>query len=143
MFFEQISIFVENKPGRLAKITRILADNGVDIRALSIADTADYGILRLIVNKPREALALLKGEGVTVSLTEVIAVAVDDTPGALASVVEGLSKDGIGIEYMYAFLSPDPGTACVILRVEDNERAAEKLKANGVRLMNPTAMYGG
>ena len=105
MFLKQLSIFVENKHGRLAEITGLLTKHEIDIRALSIADTTDYGILRLIVDKPDKAKKALQEEGFTVSLTNVIAVAIDDTPGALANVVKVLCDHEIGIEYVYAFLN--------------------------------------
>ena len=136
MFLKQLSIFVENKHGRLAEITGLLTKHEIDIRALSIADTTDYGILRLIVDKPDKAKKALQEEGFTVSLTNVIAVAIDDTPGALANVVKVLCDHEIGIEYVYAFLNPNRGSACVILRVENNEAACEVLGEAGIRLMN-------
>ena len=136
MFVKQLSVFVENKHGRLAEITGLLTEHGIDIRALSIADTTDYGILRLIVDKPDEAKKALQDGDFTVSLTNVIAVAIDDTPGALAKVVKVLCDHDIGIEYVYAFLNPNRGAACVILRVENNESACEVLKEAGVRLMS-------
>ena len=108
---KQLSVFVENKTGRLVEITGALAKSGVDIRALSIADTTDYGILRLIVNDPEKALESLKQSGMTVSLTTVIAVEIPDTPGALNNVVAILSENGISIEYMYAFLNPTKSAA--------------------------------
>ncbi|HIZ17441.1 MAG TPA: ACT domain-containing protein [Firmicutes bacterium] len=141
MIIKQLSIFVENKEGRLSEITQTLADNGIDIRALSIADTTDYGILRLIVNDPDKALKALKGEGMTVSLTDVIAIAVPDTPGGLNKAVKVLSSDNISIEYMYAFLNPRKDTAFVILRVENNERAIKALTAGGIRLMKNEEIY--
>lgn len=141
MLIEQLSIFVENKQGRMAEITGILAENQVDIRALSIADTTDYGILRLIVNRPDTALAALKKEGITVSLTNVIAIAIPDSPGGLHTAVQVLSDEGIGIEYMYAFLNPKEDTAFVILRVENNEAAVRALQAGGVTLMDSKDIY--
>lgn len=141
MFLKQLSVFVENKHGRLAEITGLLTEHGIDIRALSIADTTDYGILRLIVDKPDMAKKALQEEGFTVSLTSVIAVAIDDTPGALAKVVKVLCDQGIGIEYVYAFLNPNHGSACVILRVENNDAATEVLQAAGIRLMNDEDVY--
>ncbi len=141
MIIKQLSIFVENKEGRLSEITQTLADNGVDIRALSIADTTDYGILRLIVNDPDKALKALKGEGMTVSLTDVIAIAVPDTPGGLNKAVKVLSGENISIEYMYAFLNPRKDTAFVILRVENNEKAIEALTRGDIRLMQNEEIY--
>jgi len=141
MNIKQLSIFVENTSGRLADIIGILAKNGIDIRALSIADTTDYGILRLIVNKPDVAIAALKQESVTVSLTNVIAVETDDAPGGLHKAVQVLSGAGVSVEYMYAFLSPKDGMAFVILRVEDTDKAAKALVSGGIKLMNENEVY--
>lgn len=135
MQLQQLSIFVENKSGRLAEITRVLADAGVDIRAVSIADTSDFGILRLIVDKPREAVVALKDANMTVSLTNVIAVEIKDEPGSFACAMEVLAKGGIGVEYMYAYISKDRGHANVILRVDDDRRAAECLQSAGIPLL--------
>ena len=135
MELKQLSIFVENKKGRLEEITGILAKHQITIRAVSIADTTDYGILRLIVNKPDEAMVALKENGITVSITSVIAIAIDDKPGALYEAVKLLSENDISIEYMYAFLNPTNEAASVIFRIEDNKKAIEVLKNNGIRLM--------
>ena len=105
MFIKQISIFVENKPGRLSAVTKLLAENNFDIRALSVADTKDFGILRIIVNKPDEACEVLKKAGWTVSITNVIAIGINDDPGGLSEAVECLYAANISVEYMYAFIS--------------------------------------
>ncbi len=136
MTIKQLSIFLENKSGRLAEITAVLAENGIDIRALSIADTADYGILRLIVNQPDEAVAALKADGNTVSLTEVLGVSVDDRPGGLSKMVSTLCENGVDTEYMYAFLNPEKDFAVVILRVLDNDKAAGVLESSGFTLLS-------
>lgn len=141
MLIEQISIFVENKPGRLAEITEVLHKNAIDIRAMSIADTRDFGILRLIVNKPTLAEAALKEAGYTVSLTKVIAIGVADEPGGLASAMKVLFENGISVEYMYAFISQVKGTAYVIMRVEDNEKAMTALKAGGLTVLLDSDVY--
>ena len=120
MAIHQLSVFVENRKGRLAGITAALAAAKVDIRAVSIADTTDYGILRLIVNQPGRAMEALKAQGMTVSLTEVIGIAVSDQPGGLAKAVGVLAAAGMDVEYMYAFVNPGEDVAYVILRVEDN-----------------------
>ena len=127
MIIKQISVFVENKAGRLAEITTLLAEAGVDIRALSVADTNDFGILRLIVNNPDKAEEMLKEHGYTVALTKVLAIGIHDQPGGLAAPMKTLFEHHISVEYMYAFISKSVDTAYVILRVEDNERAAQKL----------------
>jgi len=141
MLIEQLSIFVENKPGRMAEITRLLQENDIDIRALSIADTRDFGIMRLIVNNPSKAEKILKDDGCTVSLTNVIAIGVDDKPGGLAKAMEILHENSISIEYMYAFLSKSDAAAFVILRVEDNESALKSLDKNGIRILKSSEVY--
>ena len=119
----------------MAEITALLGSHNIDIRAVSISDTTDYGILRLIVDKPEQAVQLLKEHGMTVSLTNVIAVAVEDVPGALAKAVSVLSVQQIDINYMYAFLNPQKAAACVIMRVEDHQKAAQVLRNNGIQIM--------
>ncbi|HZJ77826.1 MAG TPA: ACT domain-containing protein [Clostridia bacterium] len=141
MFIKQISIFVENKPGRLAEITQILAQNEIDIRALSIADTTDYGILRLIVSKPDEAVAAIKKEGLAVSANEVLAIGIPDVPGGFANAINILADGGIGVEYAYAFITPSVGNAFVIIRVEDNEKAAKTLEEKGIQLIGQKDIF--
>ena len=141
MLIKQLSIFVENKAGRLAQIAAVIAEAGIDIRALSIADTTNFGILRLIVDKPDEAEQALKDAGLTVSLTNVIAIGIPDHPGGFASAMKCLADAGRGIEYMYAFISRDQGRACVILRVEDNEKAIAALKQGGVEILTSDRIY--
>lgn len=142
MIIKQISVFVENKAGRLAEITETIGNAGIDIRALSIADTTDFGILRLIVDKPEEAALTLKEAGLTVSITNVIAVGIDDTPGAFSVPMRILADAGIGVEYMYAFISRDTRKAYVILRVADNDAAAKVLTDKGVTLLDENGFYG-
>ena len=127
----QISVFVSNKSGRLKEVTGILAKNNIDIRALSIADTADFGILRLIVNNPAEAEKVLKENGLTVKITKVIGVSINDSIGSLHDVLGILFDEGISVEYLYAFITRKDSDAYVILRVEDNERAIEALSKKG------------
>ncbi|MBR5438156.1 MAG: ACT domain-containing protein [Clostridia bacterium] len=135
MIIKQLSIFVENKKGRLAEITKAIAAADVDIRALSIADTTDFGILRLIVNKPDKAAAALKEKGITVSVTNVIAVGINDTPGAFSVPMQILADADIDVEYMYAFITRKSEKAYVILRVADNDAAAKVLADNGVEIL--------
>ena len=142
MQIQQLSIFVENKSGRLAEITEILGTAGVDIRAISVADTSDFGILRLIVDKPKEAVEALRAANLTVSLTSVIAVGIDDKPGEFAKAMRVLADGEIGVEYMYAFISRDKGKAYVILRVLESDKAVECLKASGISLLNAEEIYG-
>lgn len=141
MLIKQISIFVENKPGRLSAITKLLSDNGIDIRALSVADTKDFGILRLIVNKPDKACEILKAANCTVSLTNVIAIGIHDKPGGLAAAMECLYGANISVEYMYAFISKSEEQAYVILRVENNDKAIEALKESNFTLLEAKQVY--
>lgn len=141
MLVKQISIFLENKSGRLAEVTKILGGNDIDISALSIADTTDFGILRLIVNKPEQAEAVLKENGFTVSCTSVIAIAIKDEPGSLSVALEILDKESIGIEYMYAFVGKTTDEALVILRVENPEKAIAVLTENNVKVLPSSKVY--
>ena len=141
MLVKQISIFVENKSGRLAEITRILAENNIDISALSIADTTDFGILRLIVNKPGEAEEVLKENGLAVRCTEVIGISVEDKPGGLAKVLEILQQNGVGIEYMYAFVGKISNAALVIIRADNADLAVETLQKNNISLVTSDTVY--
>lgn len=141
MYIKQISVFLENKLGRLADITEILKNNSIDIRALSIADTTNFGILRLIVNVPDLAEKQLKAAGFTVSITNVIGIGIDDKPGGLALALKILNDNGIAVEYMYAFISRDENTAFVIVRVEDNEKAAAVLTKEGLRVFDGSHIY--
>lgn len=141
MKVKQISIFLENKYGRLAQVTRVLGDSNINIRALSIADTTDFGILRLIVNDPDKAYGVLKAAGFTVSTTDVIAVEVPDRPGGLADALDVLQENNINIEYLYAFLQKASNAALVVFRVEQLDQAIEALQAKGNRLLSGEELY--
>ncbi len=141
MYIKQLSVFVENKSGRLAEITSIIANAGIDIRALSIADTTDFGILRLVVNKPDEAQKVLKEAGLTVSLTNVIAVGIPDRPGGFAETMTAIADKDVGVEYMYAFISRDSDRAYLIMRVLDNEKAIAALAAHGCDILDGNSIY--
>ncbi|MCI5970573.1 MAG: ACT domain-containing protein [Clostridia bacterium] len=141
MFVKQISVFVENKPGRLAKVTKILAENNINIRALSIADTTDFGILRLIVDAPEKAQISLKDAGLIVRTTHVLAIAVDDIAGALAAALDIIDKNGISVEYMYAYLGNLPDKAMVVLKVDNPETATEKLRGTSVNVLEAEDVY--
>ncbi|MGN1128150.1 MAG: ACT domain-containing protein [Candidatus Flemingiibacterium sp.] len=136
MIIKQISIFVENKPGRLAEITEIIAKNNINIRALCVADTTHFGILRIIVDNPEEVERILKDAGLTVSITSVITACIHDKPGGLASVLKLFADNGIQIEYMYAFIAKSDNEAYVVMRIEDEDTAAKLLHANGFVGMN-------
>ena len=133
---EQISIFLENKSGRLADVTDLLARNGINIRALSLADTTDFGIFRLIVNDPVKALALLKERSFTVTTNEVVPVVVPDRPGGLAGILAALKGNEINVEYMYAFVQRSEGNAVLIFRFDDTDQAVTALTAAGVRMLS-------
>lgn len=141
MRVKQISVFLENKSGRLHAVTELLAKNGINIRALSIADTSSFGILRLIVNDPDAAHKALLEAGFTVSLTDVIGVEMPDEPGGLAKVMSVLDKARINIEYLYAFISSYKGKAMVIFRVENIEEAVECLQKEGIRVVEGETLY--
>lgn len=141
MKVKQISIFLENKSGRLAQVTRVLGDNGINIRALSIADTTDFGILRLIVNDPDKAYQVLKEAGFTVSTTDVIAVEVVDEPGGLSKALQCLDRAGINIEYLYAFVQKATSAALVVFRVEQLDEAVKALQQDGIRLLSGDEVY--
>lgn len=141
MLIEQLSIFVENKHGRLAEITDLLRKNDIDIRAISIADTRDFGIMRLIVNKPEKAEKVFREAGCTVSLTKVIAIGINDIPGGLAGAMDILYASNISVEYMYAFISKTENMAYVILRVEENDEAVKALTKAGVKILSSQDIY--
>lgn len=135
MVIKQLSVFLENIPGRLRAVTSILAQNNINIRALTLADTADFGVLRLIVNQPEQAVKILKEKNFAVKLGEVIAVEMEDTPGGIDQVMEILEKGNINIEYMYAFMGSKPRKALVIFRVDKPNEAINFLEKGGVRLL--------
>ena len=142
MLVKQISVFLENRVGRLQKVTEVLAEAQINIRALSLADTSDFGILRLIVNKPDDARGILQREGFTVKENEVIAVEVADRPGGLAKILKAFSTAGISLEYMYAFVERKSDNAVMIFRVESNARAIKGLQDAGVVLLSGQEVYG-
>jgi hypothetical protein len=135
MRVEQISIFLENKSGRLADVAEVLAKAGINIRALSLADTADFGILRLIVNDTEKAKGVLKENGFTVGKTEVVAIEVPDRPGGLAGILSSLKGEEINVEYMYAFVRKSGENAVIIFRFDDIEKAIKVLQKAGVRIL--------
>jgi len=142
MTVKQLSIFVENKPGKLVEALETLGNADVDLRALSLADTSDFGILRIIVNKPDIALEVLEEAGFLVKLNNVLAVVIGDRPGGLASVVRTLSEANVNIEYTYAFVSHNSDNAYVIIRVDNNEAAIKTMNTNGITLLTGDELYG-
>ena len=136
MFIKQLSVFVENSQGRLQQIIDVLGENHINIRALSLADTAEFGILRLIVDEDEKASALLKEKGVISQVTQVIAVSIDDCAGGLATVTRAITDAGIGIEYTYAFLGRSEGKALLVIKTSDEECAESILRGKGISMVS-------
>jgi hypothetical protein len=139
MKIKQLSIFLENKSGRLTEVTEALASASINISAFSVADTADYGILRMIVSKPEQAEQLLKAKGLSVHITEVIGLVVPNEPGGLHRALQILSSEGISVEYMYAFALSDRAT--VIIRTEAVEQAITVLQKHKMELLKASEIY--
>ena len=134
MGIKQLSVFLENTTGRICEVTRTLAKAGINLRAISIADTADFGILRLIVDNTGKAADVLTGAGFTIRQTEVAAVEIDDVPGSLSTLMELFQQSGINIEYLYASLEGKNGKAVVIFKLEDHEKGSAILEQNGLTM---------
>ena len=141
MKVQQISIFIENKSGRLAEVTRLLGERQVSIRALSLADTSDFGILRLLVDQADTAFTVLKEGGFTVSKTQVVAVEVPDQPGGLSKILQILDEAKINVEYMYAFAERNADNAVIIFRFEDIDNAIKTLQESGVSILTGEQLY--
>lgn len=137
MAINQITVFLENKAGALLDVTKLLSNNKVDLRAINIAETADYGLLRLITADNDAAEKVLKAEGLIFTETPVLAVAIADKPGALSDVLEVLAKENIDLHYMYSIFGNKDGRAYMIMQLEDPEKASEILKANGIIIAEP------
>ena len=135
MIIQQISVFVENRPGTLAEVLGVLKEHAINLRALSVADTADFGILRMIVNDPAKVERILRGAGYAVKATPVLTMTVADTPGGLLEKMESLSAAGINVEYVYAFAATSANEARVVIKVDNLERAARIV--NGETAANP------
>jgi hypothetical protein len=135
MHVEQISVFLENKTGRMSEVTAILAEAGINIRALALADTSDFGVLRLIVDDNERANSVLKENGFTVGRTEVVAVEVEDRPGGLNKILEILRRSELNVEYMYAYVRHSGRDAVMIFRFDNANAAVDVLKNNGVSII--------
>lgn len=133
MTVQQISVFLENRPGTLAEFTALLEKNNIDLHALSLAEHEDFGIVRVIVNDVYKTINMLRSEGYVCSVTPVIAVEVEDKPGALVRILNTLGKDGVNLEYSYAFMTRRVNCAFLILRTADNEKASKVLSSAGIR----------
>ena len=125
MIVKQISVFVENKSGNLSDILTVLGDNGIDISAMSLADTTDFGILRMIVSDTDKAVAILKDQGLAVKCTDVTALHMEHTPGGLSKILSILKKEDIDVEYLYAFVEKNENDARVIMKVSDSEKVEQ------------------
>ena len=132
MPIHQLSVFLENRAGQLAEITRILAENRIDMRAISIADAADYGVLRLIVDDSEKATSILLEKGFILSMTPVLAVSVPDAPGGLAPALAALAENNVDVEYMYSLFTHREGRAYMVFRVPDEEKFRALMAASGI-----------
>jgi hypothetical protein len=141
MIIRQLSVFLENKPGRLCAATDTLAKNDIDISALTLADTSEFGILRLLVDQPDRAREVLTESGVVVRISEVIAVAMEDAPGGAGGILHLLSEAGLNIEYMYACVGKQSGKAIMVVRTDDIELAEDILHRGGYGDVNPADVY--
>lgn len=141
MLINQLSVFVENKPGRLAAVIEALGKNNVNMSALSLADTSEYGILRVIVDNPDAAAEILKGIGVIVKVTKVLAISMDDTPGGLSKILDIFLKNEINVDYMYAFVGKTEKKAVMVVKVSDAKKAEEALQKAGVATLDVGETY--
>src|SRR5690554_353947 len=139
MHIQQLSVFLEDRSGRLTELTRILADNDVNITALSVAETADYGIVRMVVGRPQLAKEALEKAGFSIGLTDVVCVNMPDKPGSLYRILEILADEGINIDYMYAFSNND--VALAVIRAADIRRVTEVLEENRLKLLSQSDIY--
>ena len=128
----QISVFVDNKPNRLAGVMQLLKESGINLRALSLADTKDFGSLRIIVNDPDKAVRILKEAAYAVTVTEILAISIPDSPGQLSRVLDILGADGVNLEYLYAFIGKSDRSVSFVIRVDDNIHAADTLTRGGI-----------
>jgi len=132
MILEQVSVFVENKPGAMSEITTSLADAGIDLKAFTVADKSEFGVLRFLADEPKKALAFLKSNGWVASITPVVAIKMADKPGSLARVLKLFADNDVQVEYLYAFVAQEESRAYVVLRVEDTENAVKLFETSGI-----------
>ena len=142
MTVKQISVFLENRPGALAEFTKVLQKSNIDLRARSLAEHEDFGIVRVIVDSPYDTIQILKEEGYVCSITKVIAVELEDKPGSLVRMLSVLGDNGVNLEYSYAFFGRKAKSAFLILRVEDNEAAIKVLREHGITPVCQDEMEG-
>ena len=136
MAIEQLSVFLGNRPGRILNVSRILGDNGIDIKAISIAESKDFGVLRLIVDKLDLALKVLRDASFSAEITHVVAVEIPNVPGGFAHVLEEIDKAGFNVEYMYGFTEWHSNDALIVFRFEDPKAATEALTAAGLKIVS-------
>ncbi len=141
MIIRQISVFLENKPGRLTAAVDVLAKNGIDISALTLADTAEYGVLRMIVDQPDRAKEVLNEAGIVAHISHVVGIAMDDVPGGAVTILHTLSDNGLSIEYTYACVGRISGKALMVVRTDDRRKAEEILEKSGHGQLSPADVY--
>lgn len=142
MLVKQINVFLENSFGRLAEVTKVMGKANIDIRALYVADSTDYGILRMILDKPEEAVMVLTEAGFTVSMTPVLAVAIPDKPGTLEATLAKFSETGESMEYIYGFVGRKSEEAIMVIRVQNFDPVIKKFEEAGIRILKPEEVYG-
>ena len=135
MKIHQVSVFLENKKGRLAEVCKLLGDNTINIRALTVAESADFGVLRIVVDRPEEAVSLLRKNGLVANLSDIVAVEVPDKPGGLAGVLSVLRDSNLNIEYVYGFVEKFSENALIVFRFDDPDAAVKVLEKGGVRVL--------
>jgi len=136
MIVKQISVFMENAPGRLAGVTKVLGDAGINILALTIAETGEFGVLRMIVNDVDKTIETLRKNDFTTATTDVLAVEIPHNPGSLAKIVETFDKNGMNIEYVYAFVAHNRDEAVIVMRFEDPDKALKVLEQNNIKVIS-------
>lgn len=141
MLVKQVSAFIENRAGRLSELADVLAENHIDISALSLADSTEYGVLRMIVNDPDKAISVLKESGIVCRITTALAIAIDDTPGGFSNSLHILTDAGIEVKYMYACIGHTPGKALMIVSVDDPEIAENLIARTASGEVNPREIY--
>ncbi|MBP5186228.1 MAG: hypothetical protein J6040_04150 [Clostridiales bacterium] len=142
MLVKQINVFIENSFGRLAEVTKTLGKANIDIRALYVADATDYGVLRMILDKPEEAVQVLTDAGFTVSMTPVLAIAIPDRAGTLDQALAEFSKTGESMEYIYGFVGRASSDAIMVIRVKNFDPVIQKFEEAGIRILSPEEVYG-
>jgi hypothetical protein len=142
MKITQISVFLENRKGRLSEVCSMLDQADINIRALTIAETESFGVLRMVVDKPSKAADLFRKKGITANLTDVVAAEVPDTPGGLAEVLKTLSEHDVNVEYMYGFVEKNSENALLVFRFDNLELAARILLENGLKVVDEKGIQG-